>query len=395
MKFDLLYPADKYRQNNFDFIRLLLAATVVFSHSYVIYNGVVDDEPMWKLSKSQAAFGTLSLNFFFIISGFLIAQSWVNSTSFISYLQRRITRIYPGFMVVSLFTVFIFGAIGTWTPNAGYAALQTYYAEINLLSLLKRCLLLQIPKVPVTLLDVPVQNYINGTLWSISYEFICYLIIPLLTLLGLFRKKLAPLLFFVVVLCFNIWHAQQYQQYNSQGIIDSNLLPSFFSSYGKEFINLEHFLMFFLAGMCFYFYRNYIPKLRVLLLVSVIIMLLSINIYPLMELAQSVFGSYILFYFIFSDKVKLHEFSRFGDFSYGIYLYGWPVQQLVMLYLGKELTVMGLFMVSMAIVTPIAAFSWFLIEKPALKLKNLPIKIPMPHLLKKRGKSSVMAQRTT
>jgi peptidoglycan/LPS O-acetylase OafA/YrhL len=74
--------------------------------------------------------------------------------------------------------------------------------------------------------------------------------------------------------------------------------------------------------------------------------------------------------------VRLHGFAKYGDFSYGIYLYGWPIQQLLMMYAGRVLNVYGLFIVAMALVLPAAAFSWFCIERPFLRLNHKPVAVP-------------------
>src|SRR5438045_357316 len=111
-----LYSEEAGHKNNFDFLRFILATTVVFSHSYVIYYGSVDKvEPLWVLSKNQLGFGTLALNFFFVISGFLVLQSWSYSRNYFDFLKKRVLRIYPAFVAVCLACAFVFGPLGTGT----------------------------------------------------------------------------------------------------------------------------------------------------------------------------------------------------------------------------------------------------------------------------------------
>ena len=76
---NLLYSEKIGRNNNFDFFRFVLAALVMFTHSFFVYYGMDNPEPFFLLSKNQLTAGTLAVNFFFIISGFLVLQSWTYS----------------------------------------------------------------------------------------------------------------------------------------------------------------------------------------------------------------------------------------------------------------------------------------------------------------------------
>jgi peptidoglycan/LPS O-acetylase OafA/YrhL len=133
---------------------------------------------------------------------------------------------------------------------------------------------------------------------------------------------------------------------------------------------MQNFLLFFLSGCCYYYYRNNIPKTRSIAYFCMVMLALAIIGTKFFEIFIAIFGAYLLFYFVFSKKVKLPDTAKFGDLSYGIYLFGWPVQQLVMVYLGHKLNFWGTLSVSLLFLVPIAFASWHLIEKPALALKN-------------------------
>ena len=91
---------DDHRQNNLDLIRFVLASLVIFSHSYPLTRGYSQGlEPIAGLTGFQADGGTLAVNFFFVISGFLITQSWFASRSCDDFLRKRILRIFPGYIV--------------------------------------------------------------------------------------------------------------------------------------------------------------------------------------------------------------------------------------------------------------------------------------------------------
>ncbi|SFQ59955.1 acyltransferase family protein [Hymenobacter arizonensis] len=373
---EALYPSENGYQNNFDFSRVVLATIVVFCHSYVIYDGSLLREPLWRLSNHQLTLGTFAINFFFVISGFLISQSWDRSRSFNSYFKKRALRIYPGFIFVCLACAFLFAPLGRTAPTT----IAEYWSSIDFKHLALRTLTLREPILPETYKTLPYPGSINGSLWSISYEFICYILIPVCALLGIFQQRGRVLLIFLVVLLINIVDYKAYHLGGANTPFGFSLLPQFIQAHSNKWLTLTHLLLPFVGGMCFYTYRQYVPRSIYLVALSAVVLVLTLRWFNFFEVAQSVFGAYVLFYFVFNEKVRLHHFAKYGDFSYGIYLYGWPVQQLVMLYAGHRIGVHGLFLVSMVIVMPCAAISWFLIEKPFLRLNAKPA-APSPALV--------------
>ncbi len=81
-------------------------------------------------------------------------------------------------------------------------------------------------------------------------------------------------------------------------------------------------------------------------------------------------GSYILFYLAFTRRLRLQHFAKYGDFSYGLYLYAFPIQQLLVLYFGRHLNILTLFFSAFALAFCLAVMSWHLVEKPCLKFKR-------------------------
>ncbi|WP_426060959.1 acyltransferase family protein [Hymenobacter sp. B1770] len=371
-----LYPSENNYKNNFDFSRVVLATIVVFCHCYVIYDGSLLREPLWRLSNHQLTLGTFAINFFFVISGFLISQSWDRSRNLPYFLKKRFLRIYPGFIFVCLACAFLFAPLGRTLPTT----ITEYWSSIDFKHFALRTLTLREPILPETYKTLPYPGSINGSLWSISYEFICYIIIPVCALVGAFQQRGRVLLIFLVVLLINVVDYKAYYLRGPYAPLGFGLMPQYFQVYSPKWLTLIHLLLPFVAGMCFYTYRQYIPRSIYLVAFSIAVLVLTLRWLNFFEIAQSVFGAYVLFYFVFNQKVRLHRFAKYGDFSYGIYLYGWPVQQLVMLYAGHSMGVYGLFLVSMVIVMPCAAISWFLVEKPFLRLNTKPA-APAPVLV--------------
>lgn len=357
----LLFPLEATRVNNLDFIRFMLALSVLYCHCFVLYYGTEDTvEPLWVLSSKQMSLGTFAVNFFFIISGFLVLQSWNYSKGLWDYLKKRIIRIYPGFIVASLFCICIFGPLGTadWFSPWGYWKL--YYQNMHIGKALANMLQLTEPWVPWTLKHVPIPDTINGSLWTIRYEFFCYLIIPFFALLGLYKKKNLIITLFLL-----FFLGQALQDYYNLSLFDWQEYPLI----GKPDF-LPRFLTYFLAGMCFYIYRDRIPRSRILLGFSIFIIVLSIVAFKALALTQPIFGAYILFYLAFTKTISFSNFSRKGDFSYGLYMYAWPIQQLTILYMEKYLDINLLFILSFIVTMFFAYASWHYIEKPFLSLKK-------------------------
>ncbi len=357
----LLFPKEGTRSNNLDFIRFALAVSVMFCHCFIMFYGTEESvEPLFVASHGQTSIGTLAVNFFFIISGYLILQSWNKSDNIWDFLKKRIMRIYPAFIIASVLCVFLFAPLGTvdWFMPFGYWSL--FYSNINFGWLLKDMALLQTPAVPWTLKYVPIPETINASLWTIKYEFLCYLVIPLFAFIGMYSKKyIMPILLVVVMVLFIVQDDWKVYYFNWEE----------FPVIGKPDF-MPRFLTYFFSGMCFYTYKDSIPRSKILFIVSLIAMSLGLFAFKGLNYVQPIFGAYALFYLAFTQTISFKNFSKAGDFSYGIYVYAWPVQQLVIVFFEKYLNVSLFFMLSMMFTLPLAWLSWHYIEKPFLNFKK-------------------------
>jgi peptidoglycan/LPS O-acetylase OafA/YrhL len=378
----LLFPSETKRLNNLDFIRFALAISVLYCHCYVMYYGTEDTvEPLWVASGKQLSIGTVAVNFFFVISGFLILQSWNNSKGLWDYLRKRILRIYPGFIIASLLCLLVFAPLGTADWYMPYGYWKLYYENIKIPQVLISMLELSEPTVPWTLNNAPVYGTINGALWTIRYEFFCYLFIPLAGLAGLYKKK-----YFILILFLFAFISLLTQHY-----------ANIFLFNWKEYILLgkpdffPRFFTYFIAGMCFYTYKDEIPRSRILLAFSFLIVAASAFIFKGLVITQVLFGTYILFYLAFTSTVSFQNFASNGDLSYGVYIYAWPVQQLMILYLEKYMNLSLLFILTLTVTLIFAYLSWHFIEKPFLnlKLRNNSISVNNKTLILKSVKDEI------
>ena len=336
-------------KNCFDFLRFVFATAVIFSHSFVLLADAEKDEPVARLTHGALTFGALALSGFFALSGYLVTHSWLRSRGVIDYLRKRVLRIYPGFIGVVLIGALVIAPLAA-------RDVRTYFAQLNFGTLLGQALILHEPSQPGVFHDIPFPQNFNGSLWTIKWEFCCYLLVPILAALGLLRRRLGTTLVFAAFLvAFAVF-------------CYGNILPvpRTVEIFGGPAYGWLRCGAYFLGGMTFYLWRDKIP-FRLSWCVAAIVALLVFHRW--IDLALMIVGPYLLFYGGYARNAFLSQWSRPGDFSYGLYLYAWPIQQLTVQWFGRSLTVWTFFLLAFAETALFAAFSWFAIERPFLRLK--------------------------
>jgi peptidoglycan/LPS O-acetylase OafA/YrhL len=342
-------------------MRFLLASSVIVCHCYATYYGwekFVTNEPFMKWSGGKISIGSAAVNFFFVISGFLIVRSFENSVNFMEYIKKRILRIYPGFIVVFIFCFLIVGPVD-YMKNLNISEYLNFIKSVPSKREIANMLSLQSPIENRYFTQLP-QSGLNNSLWTIHYEFICYLLVPILAWLKLTTRKKWLLVVFLISYLLLILQTFVYiLPYNhslSGGIIGN---PYYY----------PRFFTYFLSGSCVYLFKNHLPRNSWLAAISLVLFVTAFKL-NLIDVFWPLTGTYLLFYIAYHQKYIFPGFAKYGDFSYGIYLYGWPLQQLVMLFLGTYLNVYTFIAVVYPIVLLFAVLSWKIVEGPALKLKK-------------------------
>ena len=327
----------------------MLAVMVVLGHSPELIDG--DRHREWlTLIFGTISLGELAVDAFFLLSGYLIVQSWNAQPSVLHFLLKRVARIYPGFIVATLLCGFIVGPLAS-TP-------ADYFRSFDLLKFFQQMLLLNVPAIPPVFAGT-FYPLVNGSLWTISKEFTCYMGVLILGASGMFRSRYAWLA--VAAACFATF-----------------ILMKIF----KRPVGDLRLFIFFLNGACFYQFRAQIRFRPVFFLVAVALVLIGMFSWRGAEMVLATAGAYLLFYLGNIQSAFLFRFNRLPDVSYGIYLYAWPVQKML-LWHEPGLSSMALFGLAAFVSTVAGVCSWYLVEKPVLRYRERNFKM--------RGKARLVA----
>lgn len=333
-------------QNNFNLLRLLLALLVLLSHAPELQDGDRHRELLTQLFHTLS-FGELAVDGFFLLSGYLIVQSWDLDPVPTLFMRKRVLRIYPGFIVASLVCIYLVAPLG--------ADAARYFADLSTGKVVLGLAVLHGPMIPPVFRELPYPQ-VNGSMWTIMREFACYVAVMLLGLSGGIRQRWVWLA--LTVTGFTIFLCAPF----------GPPLPwSLTVLLNDPIIRLGSL---FFAGGCFYLYRDFYRFTPRAALVSAIALVALMFSRRYAELGLATFGGYLLFYFAFRPMWLTDAFNRLPDISYGVYLYGWPVQTLLLAYL-PPLSPWAMLGIACLVVLPVSVLSCYLVEQPLLKLKHM------------------------
>jgi peptidoglycan/LPS O-acetylase OafA/YrhL len=326
-------------KNNFDIIRFLAASSVVLSHSFQLPTGKVEDDPLWALSHQTSTIGSMAVWVFFIISGYLITSSAERSRPF-SYFMARVLRIFPALILVSFLSAFLLGPLITNDPGY-WTHFQTYKYFLGNASLIQIQYIL-----PGVFTENAFRDVVNGALWTLKIEFYCYIIFGLLMFIFVSTRKYIISWFFVFL-------------YIGYFFVQDEKFPANLQA------NFDLF-RYFAAGAVFYLWRERIPLKSVLAWLALGMVVLGV-VTGLTRFIFPIAGTYLVLYLALGNRYA--NFATWGDFSYGIYLWGFPIQQLIVMRFSNSSWFINFFL-ALPIATFLAFISWHLIEKRALSLKK-------------------------
>jgi len=355
--------------NNFDFLRLCAAFLVIFSHSYVLATGSMNGEPLFSLSGGLFTLGNLGVMIFFVISGYLITSSWLRRPDFSAFFKNRIIRIVPGLFGVAVVTIFIIGPLVTILPVLDYFKNPStiWYLHIVTIYYVWGTL-------PGVFVNNVYPNVINGSLWILGLLFTMYIVIFLFGIAGALKRRM--LMFFITFL-FALSYLMNYNSYKNSVTYFASIKPFFeLIQYNKLVwlfsLDLTFGTILFMIGAIIYLYRDKIKYDARLFVILAFLWILSLQT-PFFSLISFIALPYIILYLAFARLPYLNKTGKYGDFSYGIYIYAFPIQQSISHFL-PGISILNMFLLTSAIVLPVSILSYKYIEIRALKFRNINLK---------------------
>ena len=336
------------RSNNFDFIRIVAAFVVLFSHQYALM-GLKEPSVL-----NVHSWGGLSILIFFSISGFLVSQSYDLDSNVWKFLFKRFLRIWPAFAVVIIITALALG------PLITNLTMNEYFAHENFRRYFKNLYFSTQDILPLEFVGNALQWSLNGSLWTIPLEVKCYLLLVSVGFFGAFRNKyIIPVLFIVFALAYFLIEPKFGYLIENEKIAVKNYY-------------LFQFSIFFMAGAFFYQLKIHENSRLALVLLIAGWIFGGIAIFFLKPILALFFVVPVTTLVLGNLNTNIiNRAGRYGDISYGVYIYAFPIQQ-TFIWLWKDTISWWLLLFLIVITTTIFAFlSWHLIEKRALKLKKL------------------------
>jgi peptidoglycan/LPS O-acetylase OafA/YrhL len=322
------------RRNNFDLLRLVAAVSVIFSHAFLLSENSQDHDPLMVLTGGQAILGIAGVFVFFTISGYLVTQSFDATASPLVFLAKRALRVFPGLFLCLVVCVFLIGPLVTRLSLVDYFARRETY-----LFLLRNAVLdTDYNRLPgVVFGPGNIGGIVNGPLWSLPCEVLMYLMLFALGMCRLLTLRVGLALLAIGIGC--LWFE-----------VTDALGGAFW------------LLGFFAAGICCYRLRGPRSMSGHWALVALVGLALSIPA-RFFLVGFPLFGSYLVIYVALNRRLPPVPAARFGDLSYGLYIYGWPIEQCVVYFSGGTAPWWEVFGISLGLAMPAAFLSWHAIER--------------------------------
>ena len=332
--------------NNLTALRWFAACLVLYGHSFVFLGLPEPHFLQW------VPLGPVGVYTFFAISGYLVAQSWERDPHVLRFLAKRILRIFPGLIVCTLLSVLV---LGPWLTTLDA---KTYWSNEHTRGYLTNIALYMTYHLPGVFAQNRLPHAVNGSLWSLPVEFFMYALLALLGFVSsyLSSSKLSSWLLgittagFMGLLSLWAWSATE---------------P--WVVYRADLRQIPLCGVYFMVGACLLKFKaeKYFTLSNVVLMV---VAWLCLSRQPLWFVAASwLVLPFVVLAFGLSHHSMLARFGQF-DYSYGIYIYAFPVQQTIVSFWPQMPFIEYLFSTFAATVT-LAALSWHFVEKPSLKLK--------------------------
>jgi len=334
------------RDNNFNLIRFAAAGTVVFAHSFIVVTGDRFAGPF--VAATGHDLGYHAVNVFFVASGFLIAGSWLATPSLPAFLSARLLRLWPALLLCAALVTLIVG------PGLTALSLHDYLHARGTWEFVPRVVSLigansALPGVATTLATDPA---IDAPLWTLKYEVLCYLALATFGLCGGFSTPrhfwlcMAPIMLVLAA---------------------SSLMP-IAHDVTHPFDHIIRFGLCFGLGTIARYAAARVPLTAWGVAAAFGFALLARET-AAYEFALCLLTAYATIWAALVPSAFLRGFNRLGDYSYGLYIYAYPIQQLLTQRIPRLAPLM-LFALAMPLALALASISWHWLERPCLARKR-------------------------
>lgn len=330
---------NKHEENNLTALRWLASLMVLYGHAHVFLG---QPEPLFL---GNMPLGPLGVWIFFSISGYLVMQSWTNDPHFTRFFAKRALRIFPALVICTLLSAFVLGPALTTLDLAAYFQHPVTWGYLDNIYLY---ITYPLPGVFAT---NRLPHAVNGSIWSLPVEFFMYAVIALVGLLK--APRWAWLLLSLAMVALSAAWART--------------SPDMLVFYRTDLRQVVICGTYFVIGAAFYRYQiSRFFNLSTVGTLTIFWMCLSFSA------DFFIVGSWFILPFITLGfgLTKGHWISKITryDYSYGIYIYAFPVQQ-TLVHLYPQQSLREHLLSATAITLALAAASWHLVESKALKLK--------------------------
>jgi len=333
--------------NNLSLIRITLALFVLLSHSFAMVTGDETTQPFYSSLKITP--GTMAVDMFFVISGFLLTQSLLKKQDPIDFIIARTARIYPALICATLFTALIVGGIFTTLPTIEYLTNHITIEYIIKTSTIIRGIGFTLPEV---FKNIPLYDQVNGSLWSLPFELKMYGLVFITWFVFYKTSKLTYLTSTVALIVI------------SSGLIYLNG----FISRGID-LKLPHLIYFFFVGSLYFCAQSRILISHKIAIAVAITLLFSAANQRLFMFMWMLCAPYLLMYLTYIPKGKLLAYNKIGDYSYGVYVFAWPIQQSI-IQINSNISIPQHILLSTLCTLLIAIPCFHYIEAPAMKSRR-------------------------
>ena len=348
----------KSRENNFNILRLVAALMVIGGHMGYILG---TSRPLLFSQEIQ----TVGVKIFFLIGGYLIAKSWMSDSNIIRYALKRFFRIMPALILYTILATFVFGPL---LSELGYIE---YFKHQGTLNYLRNIFLHVEYFLPGVFAYNPYPNAVNGSLWTLPVEVALYVLVPIILSVIMRYKKRTDKTQFVILLLLTIGVCV-FQ------IVHLYLFPQWrMVIYGTDIAQAFDLIPYYLIGMLYTFpyIRRYL-NLQIAVVAILVCSCIQLNMAGSMLIMYVVFP-YIVFSIALTEKPFFKNVMDKYEISYGLYLYGFFVQQAtvyVCMKIGWWPSFIECFIISTIITAVLAWISFVVIERPAQRFCKLLLK---------------------